>query len=88
MLRITTKGNDATGVTLGLEGRIVDAWVGVMEQECSYWLARECSLWLDMSGVTYVDSRGVERLRLLQNGGVHIVSCPELLRRMLEVEED
>ena len=83
MLRITRKDANGSGVTLGLEGRIVTDWVALLEVECSKWLARGHQVQLDFSGVSYVDCGGVERLRYLRCRGVKFVNCNDVIRTLL-----
>ncbi len=84
MIRITKKNSSNSDVTLGVEGRIVTDWAGVLERECSELLVKGCQVRLDFSGVTYVDCHGVERLQNLHGKGVRFVNCPNLIWGLIE----
>ena len=86
MLRITQKGDDATGLTLGIEGRLTGPWVSLLEQECIRHRANRPLVWLDCSSVTFADARGIEGLRRLLRIGVRLVNCPALIRELLSVD--
>jgi anti-anti-sigma regulatory factor len=83
MLRLTSTP-DATKVTLRAEGELVEKWVDLMEEECHRLTADARPVRLDLSGVTYVDTRGLDRLRVLVDQGVTLVRCPPLIRAMLD----
>lgn len=85
MLRITELAGAGAETTLHAEGRIVSAWVGVLEEECSRVL-RETSrrLRLDVGAVTFIDARGVLALRRLTTAGVVIVNAPAFIDALLE----
>lgn len=83
MLRLTSTP-DATKVTVRAEGELVERWVDLMEEECRRLTADTRPVRLDLSGVTYVDTRGLVRLRVLVDQGVTLVRCPPLIRAMLD----
>jgi hypothetical protein len=83
MLRITRK-LDPGRVRFRLEGRIQDAWLGVLEQECAGSLRVGRQVELDFHGVTSLDPAGCRLIRALEGRGVRIVRCRELLRDLLE----
>ena len=82
MLRLTV-ASDTEATTLRAEGALVEVWVDLMEEECRRLSASGGRVALDLAGVTYVDSRGVERLRQMIGEGVQLARCPPLIREML-----
>ena len=84
MLRITRRGEGGPDpLTLDLEGRLVEDWVPVLEQECLTVLARGGSVEVDFSEVSRIDARGADAVRRLASRGVRIVNCPEVIRDVL-----
>ena len=83
MLRITQIPNDATTVTLKLEGRLLDAWVGLLELECGRLRRRRKRILLDCAQVSFVDADGVAFLRRLSNGHLEVTNCPAFIADLL-----
>jgi|RhiMetdeSRZDD1v2_1073273.scaffolds.fasta_scaffold631432_2 anti-anti-sigma regulatory factor len=82
MLRLTTTNNPG-GVTIRAEGELVAEWVELLADTCEGLRENGSDLRLDLSGLTYVDSQGVKRLRLLEGAGIPLLHCPPLIRTML-----
>lgn len=83
MLRISLVAEDASSVTLKLEGRIAGEWVTVLQAECARVLAAGQRLRLDFSDVTDVDALGARMLRGISSGDVEFVNCPPLIQDLL-----
>ncbi len=83
MLRITAS-ETPTVVTLKLEGRIANAWVAELRNECQARLQSQQRLQLDFQYVTFVDRSGALMLRELACPQLSIVNCPTLVREGLE----
>ena len=84
MLRITKK--QANGLaTLRVEGKLQGPWVETLREE-----ARQAQVaglvQLDLTYMAFVDRTGVELLRDLVRGGVHIANCSNFVRELLHAE--
>ncbi len=84
MLRITLIQNDDATVTLKLEGRIHDAWVGLLERECGRLRRGRKRILLDCGHVSFVDAEGLALLRRLSNGHLRVIHCPAFIADLLE----
>ncbi len=84
MLRITRLAENASSVTLKVEGSILSSSVAVLEQECKALFEEGRKVILDFSEVRYGDRRGVEVLKRLLAEDVRIINCPELIQELLE----
>ena len=83
MLRISRAAESPSLATLRVEGRVVAAWVPVLERECWLALQENGHVRVDLSAVTFVDGRGVAALRHLGANDVEIVNCPEFIGELL-----
>ena len=83
MLRISRAAESPSLATLRVEGRVVAAWVPVLERECWLALQENWHVRVDLSAVTFVDGRGVAALRHLGANDVEIVNCPEFIGELL-----
>jgi anti-anti-sigma regulatory factor len=86
VLRITHVEPRAHGVTLKLEGRLVDLWAALLEAECTAAFASSGSVTLDLSGVTVIDRAGIGALSRLDRAGVAIRGCSDLIASILSAE--
>ena len=86
MLRVTQANGDP-GITLKLEGKLVEPWVSEVRQLLDD-AEQSVHHRLDLASVSYVDGAGVELLRELVDRGVEIVASSlyvtELLRSRRE----
>lgn len=82
MLRLTTI-EDPSGLTIRAEGELVADWVRLLAEACDGPREPGTEVRLDLSGLTYVDTTGVDRLRLLERTGVRLLHCPPLIRTMV-----
>jgi ABC-type transporter Mla MlaB component len=87
MLRVTQANGDRAGITLKLEGKLVQPWVSEVRQLLDG-ADQSVHHRLDLASVSYVDVAGAELLRELVDRGVEIVSSSlyvtELLRSRRE----
>jgi ABC-type transporter Mla MlaB component len=88
MLRVTHDANgDHAGITLKLEGKLIEPWVSEVRQLLDD-ADQSVHHRLDLASVSYVDVAGAELLRELVDRGVEIVSSSlyvtELLRSRRE----
>jgi ABC-type transporter Mla MlaB component len=83
VLRISRATESPSLATLRVEGRVVAAWVPVLERECWLALQENGHVRVDLSAVTFVDGRGVAALRHLGANDVEIVNCPEFIGELL-----
>jgi anti-anti-sigma regulatory factor len=86
VLRITRDLTPTPGVTLKLEGRLIGTFAGLVEDEGRAALAAASPVVLDLSGVAVVDRAGIEVLQRLDQAGVTIVGCSEILASILAAE--
>ena len=84
MLRITRLAENASSVTLKVEGHIVSGSAALLEQECKTLFEEGRKVTLDFSEVRWVDWRGAEILKRLLAEGLRIINCPELIQELLE----
>jgi anti-anti-sigma regulatory factor len=84
VLKITRLSPKGRGLTIKLEGEILDPWVGsVRDAFAARGRRPRC---LDLAAVTYVDAAGVQLLRDLMAEGVEIAACSSFVRALLHLE--
>jgi ABC-type transporter Mla MlaB component len=86
VLRITRDEELSLGVTFKLEGRLVERYTTLLEDESRTALAAAGAVVLDLSGIAVIDRAGIEALQRLDRAGVTIVGCSELLASILVAE--
>ena len=86
-LRITKINEEPSLILLKVEGSVAGNCIGLLEQECIAWLTQDKTVQLDFSGVTFVDPQGVNMLRNLWWGRVHITHCPDFISQLLKLDE-
>ena len=86
MLRIT-QPVQMTVVSIGLEGKLIGAWVGETRQIVATASAsnRAC---LNLQGLTFADSCGIELLRTLRREGIPLLGCSPLIEGPLAADKD
>jgi hypothetical protein len=72
-----------TLVSIGLEGKLLGAWVDEARQivAATRASARVC---LNLQGLTFADSRGIELLRTLRREGIPLLGCSPLIEGLLD----
>jgi anti-anti-sigma regulatory factor len=84
MLRIVPLSSGDGALLLRVEGRLQDAWVPLLHEECDRSLAAGARLALDLQHLRYVDVAGRLVLRRLRGLGVPLLNCPPLIEALLE----
>ena len=84
MLKITRLSHKGRGLTIKLEGELIEAWVGAAREACATRGRRPRRL--DLAAVTYVDAAGVQLLRDLMAEGVEIAACSNFVGELLHLE--
>jgi len=85
-LLLITQPVQMTLVSIGLEGKLIGAWVGETRQIVATASAsnRVC---LNLQGLTFADSRGIELLRTLRREGIPLLGCSPLIEGLLAANE-
>jgi anti-anti-sigma regulatory factor len=86
MLKITQLSQKGC-LTLKLEGRLLESWVGAVRDACRTLESRSGHLGLDLAAVNYVDAAGVHLLRDLMCEGIEIVACSSFIGQLLHLED-
>lgn len=86
MLRIIPLPARDGDAVMRVEGEIREAWVQVLEEECTRRIAGGSAqpVALDLQHVTYVDAAGRALLRGLTTMGIQLRNCPPLIAAQLE----
>jgi hypothetical protein len=85
-LLLITEPVPVTLVSIGLEGKLLGAWVEEARQIVASARAsnRVC---LNLQGLTFADSRGIELLRTLRQEGIPLLGCSPLIEGLLAADE-
>jgi len=75
-----------TLVSIGLEGKLLGAWVEEARQIVAAARASD-RVCLNLQGLMFADSRGIELLRTLRREGVPLVGCSALIEGLLAANE-
>lgn len=81
-LKITRTAQAAGRLELALEGRLTQAYVGLLQDVCAE--TRAAALRLDLSGVAFVDSAGVRALIALERDGALLHGGSSLVHELLQ----
>ncbi len=84
MLKITTTCEDAFRCVLKLEGKLLAAWVGELQEACRRARAVSGQLHLDLSGLSFVDVPGTAVLRELIRQGVSVTTTSPFVGELLK----
>jgi ABC-type transporter Mla MlaB component len=87
MLKITKTAEQDGGLTVKLEGKLLEAWVGEVFDACAEAEGRADPCRLDLSGVTFADAAGAAVLRILIRRGLFVVACSGFLAELLGMEK-
>jgi ABC-type transporter Mla MlaB component len=87
MLRVTQASGDQTGITLKLEGKLIEPWVSEVRQlfDNNQQSSRHR---IDLSSVSYVDHAGAELLGELVGRGVEIVASSLYVAELLRLRRE
>lgn len=72
-----------TLVSIGLEGKLLGAWVDEARQIVAAARASE-RVCLNLQGLTFADFRGIELLRTLRREGIPLLGCSPLIEGLLD----
>ncbi len=84
MLRIVEEHATNNLMTLRLDGRLVNQWVGLLRRSCEQAFDNDGRLILDLAGVSFADHEGVQLLHQLEQQQVTIINCSPFLREQLK----
>jgi anti-anti-sigma regulatory factor len=84
VLRIDEVRANSSTAKLKLEGRILGAWVSLLEEKILECLEKNKKVLLDFSELTFVDEHGVEMLRKMPTEKVEIKNCPQFIEELLK----
>jgi anti-anti-sigma regulatory factor len=85
VLKITRLTHKRRGLTIKVEGEILEPWVSSVRDDCAPQGRRSEPLCLDLAAVTYADAAGVQLLRDLLREGVEIAACSSFLAELLRL---
>ena len=85
-LLLITQPVPVTLISIGLEGKLLGAWVDEARQivAAARTSDRVC---LNLRGLTFADSRGIELLRTLRQEGIPLLRCSPLIEGLLAANE-
>jgi hypothetical protein len=75
-----------TFVSIGLEGKLIGAWVGETRQIVAMARASD-PVCLNLQGLTFADCGGIELLRALRRDGIPLLGCSPLIEGLLAANE-
>jgi anti-anti-sigma regulatory factor len=75
-----------TLTSIGLQGKLVGAWVEEARQIVAAARASD-RVCLDLRGLTFADSQGIELLRTLHREGIPLLGCSPLIEGLLASNE-
>jgi hypothetical protein len=84
MLKITTIHDNGGPAILRLEGKLLEPWIGELQEACRRARGRTPQITLDVSGISFVDVPGSIVLRELGRRGIDIRGCSPLVTELLK----
>jgi hypothetical protein len=87
VLRITRLSQKGRGLTIKLEGQLLEPWVGAVRDACTKRGRRSGRLRVDLASVSYADAAGVQLLRDLVGEGIPIAACSSFLAELLHRDD-
>jgi hypothetical protein len=87
VLKITEVGQNDSGRTLKLEGKLLGPWVDELRNVCTQPLNRAEQVGLDLAAVSFVNAAGAKLLRELIREGIIITQCSAFVAELLHAEE-
>ena len=82
-LLLITSPVPMTLVSIGLEGKLLGAWVDEARQIVAAARASD-RVCLNLQGLTFADSSGIELLRSLRREGIPLLGCSPLIEGLLD----
>lgn len=83
MLRITRLEDSLIALRLSLDGRLVGAWVDLLDQELAWATASGQKVQLELSGLQFANEHALAVLRRALQSGAELVRCPPLISALL-----
>jgi anti-anti-sigma regulatory factor len=83
VLKITRLLPRERGLTIKLEGELLEPWVSSVRDACAVRGRRPRHLRLDLAAVSYVDTAGIQLLRDLVAEGAEINACSSFVGALL-----
>ena len=87
MIRITHVSAPDAALTLKVEGKLLEPWVGELLQACTGGRSRPQPIKLDLSALHFVDEAGARLLRDLIRQGIQVTKCSGYVAELLRVEK-
>jgi hypothetical protein len=85
MLMIThIEGRDMT-LTLKLEGKLLEPWIGELQTVCEAFKVPPDRVLLDLGTLTFVDLAGVRFLDRLIRDGARVIACSGFIAELLQI---
>ena len=84
MFKITWLSQKGRGLTLKLEGELLELWVDSVRDACAARGRGPRRLRLDLAAVSYVDAAGVQLLRDLLAKGAEIAACSSFVGELID----
>jgi hypothetical protein len=78
------EGSDMT-VTLKLEGRLLEPWLGELQTVCESFKVPPDRVHLDLRTLTYVDLAGARFLDRLIRDGARVIACSGFIAELLQI---
>ena len=86
MLRIARLSRKARGLTIKLEGEILEPWVAAVRNACAECGWSHDRVELDLAAITYVDAAGRQLLCELLRNNVEITAGSSFFSELLELD--
>src|SRR5262249_51948052 len=86
VLKISRLSHKGRGLTIKLEGELLEPWVDSVRDACGAGARGPGPLRRDWAAVTYVDAAGVQLLRDLVAEGAEIAACSSFVGTLLHRE--
>jgi hypothetical protein len=86
VLKITRLFPRERGLTIKLEGELLEPWVSSVRDACAVRGRRPRHLRPDLAAVTYVDAAGIQLLRDLVAQGAEITACSSFVGELFHRE--
>jgi ABC-type transporter Mla MlaB component len=87
MFKISSSNSSGKGVTLLLEGRILNHSIEQLRDSCERFLAQRRRLTLDLSGVSFICQDGVCILQRLEERHVTLINCSGFVAEQLKIKK-
>jgi hypothetical protein len=78
------EGSDTT-LTLKLEGKLLEPWVGELQTVCETFKVPLARVHLDLRSLTFVDPAGARFLARLIRDGAKVIACSGFIEELLQI---